>query len=401
MRILDIITESKQLNEAPMGFLKSVGNKVASKFGSASATGRLETGNIANQIHKEFEKFLGQTGGEADAQTVIDFLKSKGYPTQAAEKVAASVAPAQQATPSTTTSAAKPATTAPKQSAKPAAATPATTAPKQSAKPAAPVNYDEPTWKRKGMQPPKLTPSTATTEPPVNYDEPTWKRKGMQPPATTAAPAKPASPDYTQKQNYNVNYGAIPTGAPMQSKVQVPTQSSAPAQPAPAAPKARGGKVAGQVSQTPNAIRKRNARAAQTQVNSDIDYDEMYEAALPKSIVDKMILAAAQEAAKNSALNPQQSAPAAPAQQAAPQSSGSQTAPAGQTTAVKGQPQAGFMAGLTGSDNTAASNATLAQRLTLKQVQDAALALSKTDQQKLLKFLTTKIGTAAPAATTS
>jgi hypothetical protein len=86
MRIEQLLIETK-IDEAPMGMLNKFGNKVMSKFGSRSATGRLNTGNLANQIHGDWEEYLGATGEEASAETVIAFLKSKGYPTQRAMQI--------------------------------------------------------------------------------------------------------------------------------------------------------------------------------------------------------------------------------------------------------------------------------------------------------------------------
>ena len=87
MKITDLLVENKkQVDEAPMGFLKTMGNKVAGAFGSGQAKGRLETGNIANQLKKEFDVYLGKTGDQPTGDLVLSFLKSKGYPTQGAER---------------------------------------------------------------------------------------------------------------------------------------------------------------------------------------------------------------------------------------------------------------------------------------------------------------------------
>lgn len=85
MKIDDLIVEKTQtLSEKPLGTLGKLGNKVASAFGSGKAQGRLETGNIANQLRKEFDVYVGKTGQEPTGEIVLGFLKSKGYPTAGA-----------------------------------------------------------------------------------------------------------------------------------------------------------------------------------------------------------------------------------------------------------------------------------------------------------------------------
>jgi len=89
MRINDLITESQRLDEKPMGFLKKMGTKLASKVPGSigqKAAGRLETGDEANNLKKEFMTWLGKTGDTPEPEIVLQFLKQKGYPTQGAEK---------------------------------------------------------------------------------------------------------------------------------------------------------------------------------------------------------------------------------------------------------------------------------------------------------------------------
>jgi len=89
MRINDLINESERLDEKPMGFLKKMGNKLASKVPGSigqKAAGRLETGDEANNLKKEFMTWLGKTGDTPEPEIVLQFLKQKGYPTQGAEK---------------------------------------------------------------------------------------------------------------------------------------------------------------------------------------------------------------------------------------------------------------------------------------------------------------------------
>jgi hypothetical protein len=84
MKITDLV--EKQLTEAPMGALKNIGNRAAAAFGSGKAQGRLETGQAANQLKKEFDQYLGKTGQEATGEMVLQFLKSKGIPTSGAAR---------------------------------------------------------------------------------------------------------------------------------------------------------------------------------------------------------------------------------------------------------------------------------------------------------------------------
>jgi multisubunit Na+/H+ antiporter MnhG subunit len=93
MRINEINT-SKTLTEAPLGFFSKMGNKAAAwagdKMGAdfgARASGKLETGQLANQLHKAFQFYLGQTGSQPTARAVLTFLQSKGYPTKNAKTI--------------------------------------------------------------------------------------------------------------------------------------------------------------------------------------------------------------------------------------------------------------------------------------------------------------------------
>jgi len=88
MKLYEILLEDKkQVQEAPMGMLNTLGNKAMSKLGNARATGKLSTGALANQLHKEFQQYLGKTGREATKDAVMGFLSSKGYPTQGAATI--------------------------------------------------------------------------------------------------------------------------------------------------------------------------------------------------------------------------------------------------------------------------------------------------------------------------
>lgn len=88
MRLNEILVETERLDEKPMGFLKKMGNKALAKMGSAKAAGRLEAGEEANMMRKEFMKFLGtQDKGEgATPEMVLNWLAKNGYPTDGAKE---------------------------------------------------------------------------------------------------------------------------------------------------------------------------------------------------------------------------------------------------------------------------------------------------------------------------
>ena len=71
------------LNEAPMGMLNRLGQKVLSKIpGSigAKAQGKLDTGKVANQWEKEYMTYLGRVGQKnPSTETLAGFLKTKGF----------------------------------------------------------------------------------------------------------------------------------------------------------------------------------------------------------------------------------------------------------------------------------------------------------------------------------
>jgi hypothetical protein len=101
MKLHELLTEGKkQVDEAPMGTLSGLANKAMSKLGSAKATGKVDTGTIANQLKKEFDTYLGRTGREATKDAVIGFLQSKGYPTQGAAQIINQTVKGQGAAPS-------------------------------------------------------------------------------------------------------------------------------------------------------------------------------------------------------------------------------------------------------------------------------------------------------------
>jgi hypothetical protein len=91
MKLHELLIENKNITEAPMSGLATLGNKAMAKFGGDArggrATGKLNTGTLANQLHKEFQIYLGSSGREATKDAVIGFLSSKGYPTQGASQI--------------------------------------------------------------------------------------------------------------------------------------------------------------------------------------------------------------------------------------------------------------------------------------------------------------------------
>lgn len=83
MRIDDI-------NEAPMGMLNRMAQKVVSKVpGGAGlkAQGKLETGKVANQWKRDYMKYLGRVGQKADTENLKAFFKSLGMSDQDAVSI--------------------------------------------------------------------------------------------------------------------------------------------------------------------------------------------------------------------------------------------------------------------------------------------------------------------------
>ena len=200
MKISDLLKENaeQQLTEKPMGFLKNVGNRVASAFGSGKAQGGLDTGNIANTLRKEFDTFLGKTGQQPTGDMVLQFLTQKGYPTQSAKQALG------------------------RDTAPPAAKAPSGTA-QQSQPPAA--NKD-----------PKAN-TQVDQKPAANFSQGGYSQTTTNAP-TGLTPAQPA-----------------PTKQQPVADTPPQTQPTAGARPQ------GGGKVAGQYSNTPAAMRKRAKRA--------------------------------------------------------------------------------------------------------------------------------------------
>lgn len=73
------------LNEAPMGVLNRMAQKVVSKVpGSigAKAQGKLDTGTVANKWKKDYMTYLGRIGQKADTENLKGFLKTLGMTDQ-------------------------------------------------------------------------------------------------------------------------------------------------------------------------------------------------------------------------------------------------------------------------------------------------------------------------------
>ena len=223
MKISDILVESVKVQEAPMGVLSKLGNRAMSALGSGTAQGKLDSGQRANQLKKEFQRYLGQTGGAAEVDTVLAFLKSKGLPTKAA-------ATAIKNTPSAGDQLK-------------ATGQKIIGAVKSAGKGVADVAKGAVQGAQAELG--KQTPA----------DQATAAVKGTSQPTATAAQAEPAKPH-------------------------------------------TGGKVAGQVSQTPNAQRLRVQRAAKKPTAQPQKLAASIYEALAGNQLDAAFLAAAQEAAK-------------------------------------------------------------------------------------------------------
>jgi len=317
MKIHDLLTEQR-LDEKPMGFLKSLGNKTMAAFGSGKAQGKVEAGTMANQLRKQYDIYLGKTGEDATADSIIDFLKSKDLPTSAAEKMlGGGSAPA--------TGSNQPATSADK----PAQAATTDTTPAPAAdtaeKPAAPGAAQDDKAAIAARVKANVGKTAAATKA-SGFGGPVEKPK----PDTGAA----AFGQMAQQLSTPKEKPATPTkpttggGAFGQMAQQLTTQKAEPAADTPAAttPPARaqgGGRVSGQLSQTPGAIKKRQNRAVRKRTGHpaddnpninlggesfeyDMDGQELMEyvarllneRALDNKTVDNIFMAAAQEAAK-------------------------------------------------------------------------------------------------------
>ena len=97
MKLDEIILEKQKLDEIPAGGLgqmaKKVGSRVLNKVPSATAkskaanlAGQADLGDTANNLHKEFNQYLGTQGKTMKAATgedLVTFLKTKNHKTAA------------------------------------------------------------------------------------------------------------------------------------------------------------------------------------------------------------------------------------------------------------------------------------------------------------------------------
>ena len=266
MKLYEVLLEDKKkVQEAPMGMLNTLGNKAMAKMGSARATGKLSTGALANQLHKEFQIYLGKTGREATKDAVMGFLSSKGYPTQGAATIintalkGAGAAPTGPLANLKTTAKdvaanAKQALTKAGSQAKDALVKGAGNI-ADKLKPglqAAPITRTEPT----------LNPETPTTTPPVD--------------TTTSAP--------TTSRGFNNQLGGGTANYSMSTGFDTKTMknTSTPLDP----------KTVGTVTDP----KKKKVAVSASKINDGDVIAEAGPGVLPKSIIDKAILKAAQEA---------------------------------------------------------------------------------------------------------
>lgn len=90
MKLSEIISESDNILERPMGIIKKAGLGIASKFSSKSA-GKLASGSEANELRKDYDFYLGSSKQQATADSLLKFLGQEGHPTDAAQKTLATV----------------------------------------------------------------------------------------------------------------------------------------------------------------------------------------------------------------------------------------------------------------------------------------------------------------------
>ena len=330
MKIHDLLTEQR-LDEKPMGFLKSLGNKTMAAFGSGKAQGKVEAGTMANQLRKQYDIYLGKTGEDATADSIIDFLKSKDLPTSAAEKMLGGGGAAPAETPAAPDAAApatgsnQPATLADKSAQAATTDTPPAPAADTAEKPAASGAAQDDKAAIAARIKANVGKTAAATKA-SGFGGPVEKPK---PDTGAAAFGQMAQQLSTPKEKPATT--TKPTtggGAFGQMAQQLTTQKAEPAADTPAAttPPARaqgGGRVSGQLSQTPGAIKKRQNRAVRKRTGHpaddnpninlggesfeyDMDGQELMEyvarllneRALDNKTVDNIFMAAAQEAAK-------------------------------------------------------------------------------------------------------
>ena len=76
-----VLTESQHVDEAPYGALKSMGNKIAAKFGSQRAADAGAIGKEANAMKKQFVSFAQNSNqGQPTKELLVQYLQAKGFP---------------------------------------------------------------------------------------------------------------------------------------------------------------------------------------------------------------------------------------------------------------------------------------------------------------------------------
>lgn len=85
MKVYDVISESVEVDEAPMGWMNKLGTKIKSKVPGEigrRAAGGLESGNEANNVKKELAGYMGRARigkGQLTMQQLMTFMNQKGY----------------------------------------------------------------------------------------------------------------------------------------------------------------------------------------------------------------------------------------------------------------------------------------------------------------------------------
>lgn len=252
MKVKDLIVENK-IDEAPMGALKTFGLQSISGI-SPTASGKFQTGTMANQLSADFKEYLGKTGQTAEPDIVLAFLKSKGVPTDSAEKIIA--------------------------------------AGPEKGMLAKGMDAVKGMIKGKGDNQPQQGQDPTQQQPAQGKDQNPQPKGRIEPTLDPEQPQQGAEKQPAQKPNFSNQIGGgqqnittggtndpktfknvpgkpAPTGGLPQTTdprtaINKPVAQPAAAadQTAPAGRKQGGGKVAGQQSQTPGAIAKREKRAA-------------------------------------------------------------------------------------------------------------------------------------------
>lgn len=217
MKVKDLIVENK-IDEAPMGALKTFGLTSLSQV-SPTASGKLQSGTMANQLSADFKEYLGKTGQEAEPDIVLAFLKSKGIPTDSAEKIIA--------------------------------------AGPEKGMLAKGMDAVKGMIKGKGSNQPQQGQDPAQQLPTQGKDQNPQPKGRIEPKLDPEQPQPSA-----EKQPAPA--GGLPQTTDPRTAINKPVAQPAAAadQTAPTGRKQGGGKVAGQQSQTPGAIAKREKRAA-------------------------------------------------------------------------------------------------------------------------------------------